>query len=164
MFRRPPRRQTSVGESGAVAAASPESGDDLRDLLAEVETAALSVLADHGLPGVPGHYRQTPGSDEWEHLGDDLSPTEKWALLDQRPSDRYASLEQIGARSSIAEVRYASGLLSACKGLRLRLDEGMTLSAQDVADAIRLGVAWRRLGENDASLRSPLRFHSLGQD
>ncbi|MNF18069.1 hypothetical protein D3C80_2219470 [compost metagenome] len=47
--------------------------------------------------------------------------------------------------------------MSACQGLRLRLETGMALSAQDLADAIRLGAAWRRLTEG-AQSRSDLIF------
>jgi len=168
VFRRPSRRQTAIEEGGAVAALSqsPEAGDDLRGLLTQVEATALGVYALHGLPSIAGHYRKSPGSEQWDHLGHALSPSEKWALLDQHPAEPgwlYASLEQIGARSPIADVRFASGLLSACQGLRLRLDEGVTLNAQDVADAIRLGAAWRRLTENDCP-RTSLRFHRPDQD
>lgn len=133
---------------------SPEASEDLRRLLDEVDAAAQAVYAIHHLPGAPGHYRQPVGAETWEHLAAYLSPAEKWALLDQDPTDqgwRYASLEQIGAQSAFADVRYASGLLSACRGLRSRLDGGMALSAQDVADAIRLGAAWRRLADGDQS-------------
>ncbi len=169
MFRRPPRRQASVEEGGAVAASSQpsEARDDLRGLLDQVEATALGVFALHGLPSASGHYRQPPGSERWEHLAHALTPAEKWALLDENPTDqgwRYASLEQIGARSTIADVRHASGLLSACRGLRLRLDESTAPSPQDVADAIRLGVTWRRLAESGSSARTPLQFHSPDQD
>ena len=143
----------------------PEADDDLRRMLGEVETAALAVYAFHGLPHAPGHYRQAPGAETWEHLAVALSPAEKWALLEQHPASqgwRYASLEQIGARSDIPDVRYASGLLSACQGLRQRLDEGMALSAQDVADAIRLGAAWRRLADASQT-RTPLKFQNPDQ-
>ena len=164
MFRRPSRRQASVEKIVDDRVASPPSSDangNLRALLDEVDATALAVYAVHDLPSTPGHYRRSPDGAAWEHLGAALSPAEKWAMLEEHPTDqgwRYASLEQIGARSDIAAVRYASGLLSACQGLRLRLDEGMAISAQDVADAIRLGAAWRRLMADTGPGRSHLKF------
>ncbi|MFK0298059.1 hypothetical protein ACIQTU_02455 [Brevundimonas sp. NPDC090276] len=163
MFLRPPRSRPAVEEAHGDAASpllTPEESDDLRALLDEVDAAALAVYALHDLPSAPGHYRQAPDSGAWEHLGGALSPAEKWDLLNQHPINhgwRYASLERLGARSTIPDVRYASGLLAACQGLRLRLDTHMALSSQDLADAIRLGAAWRRLTEGVRS-RSDLTF------
>ena len=163
MFRRPPRPRRAVEEADSNPVGpslTPDTSDDLRVLLDEVDAAARAVYALHGLPSIPGHYRQAPESDAWEPLGAALSPAEKWTLLDQHPLNqgwRYASLEQLGQRSTIPDVRYASALMSACQGLRLRLETGMALSAQDLADAIRLGAAWRRLTEAGQS-RSDLIF------
>lgn len=162
MFGRSPRRQ-AVEETRAAAADSlATTTADLRALLDEVSAAALTVYALHGLPCAPGHYRQPPGTADWEHLGDALSAEEKWALLDRGPAGqgwRYASLEQIGARAVVADVRYASGLLSACQGLRQRLKDGTPLSPQDLADAVRLGATWRRLTDA-VQTRSDLRFQA----
>ncbi|HUH09023.1 MAG TPA: hypothetical protein VLZ73_00595 [Brevundimonas sp.] len=169
MFRRPSRRRHAAEEARIdIDRSSPPSAatDDLHPLLDEIESAALAVYALHGLPHAPGHYRQAPGTDAWEHLGHSLSPADKWTLLNQRPADqgwRYASLEQIGGRSPLGAVRHASGLLAACQGLRQRLNENTPLSAQDVADAIRLGAVWRRL--LDASQpRSHLQFLAPDED
>lgn len=162
MFRRPPRPQHAVEETNRDASRllAPEASSDLRALLDEVDAAALDVYALHGLPSAPGHYRQARDGGAWVHLGGALSPGEKWELLNQHPVNqgwRYASLELLGSRSTIPDVRYASALLSACQGLRLRLDTHMAPSPQDLADAIRLGAAWRRLTESVQS-RSDLTF------
>lgn len=144
----------------SLASDAGEDGETLRALLDRVDAAALAVYAFHQLPSRPGHYRQAPGLGTWEHLGNDLTPAQKWALMDVGPTEqgwRYSSLEQLGARSPVADVRYASSLLAACQGLRQRLDEGAPLTAQDVADAIQLGAAWRRLSEVNQT-RSHLKF------
>jgi hypothetical protein len=47
-------------------------------------------------------------------------------------------------------------VLAACRGLRQRLTDAEPITPQDLADAIRLGAAWRRLDAENAA--SPLLF------
>ena len=97
-------------------------------------------------------------------LVDLMSPAEKWALIDASPEGgrwRYAAYEDLGARSAVPAVRQASALLAACQGLRQRLADRAVISAQDLADSIRLGEAWRRLVEeaaHDDASYPPLKF------
>lgn len=82
-------------------------------------------------------------------------------MIQAAPSEegwRFASLDGIGARSTIPEIRHASAVLAACRGLRQRLTDAEPITPQDLADAIRLG-AWRRLDAESAA--SPLLFQPL---
>src|SRR5690606_6724502 len=56
------------------------------------------------------------------------------------------------------EGRRAAAVLAACAGLRQRLTEAEPISPQDLADAIRLGAAWRHLDAE--SVASPLLFQA----
>lgn len=138
--------------------------DDLLSLLQAIETAAGEVYGRHGLPQRPGHYRRPAEGGAWEPLGDTLSPAEKWALINTAPGVgrwRYAAYEALGAHADSAAVRQASALLAACQGLRQRLADRAIISAQDLADSIRLGEAWRRLVEENGhgdTPAPPLRF------
>lgn len=131
-----------------------EGADDLLAQIETIEAAAAEIYARHGLPDQLGYYRRRSHETTWERLTDGLSPEEKWRMVQDAPPDlgwRYASLAQIGAGSAFTEVRHASAILSACHGLRLRLTERLTISPQDLADAIRLGVSWRLLSETAAA-------------
>ena len=138
--------------------------DGVESLLAEVaaiEAAACEVYGRHGLPAQPGQYRRRGDDGVWERLSDRLSPAEKWALIQTAPPEegwRFASLDGLGARSSVPEVRRAAAVLAACAGLRQRLTEAEPISPQDLADAIRLGAAWRHLDVE--SVASPLLFQA----
>lgn len=136
--------------------------DDLRALLQGIEQAALGLYARHGLPTAPGHYRSRAPDVEWEALGTHLSAADRWAMINDSAESgwRYASLEGLGARSEHADARQASAILSACNGLRQRL-AGRTITAQDLADSIRLGAAWLSLDAAAASApgsNTPLAF------
>lgn len=122
---------------------------DLLALLQAIETAAGRVYGRNGLPQQPGHYRRPADGGGWERLADALTPAEKWALVSAPDSGhwRYCAYEALGEHSDIPAVRHASALLAACQGLRQRLSEHSAISAQDLADSIRLGEAWRRLVE-----------------
>ncbi|AYG94311.1 hypothetical protein D8I30_03255 [Brevundimonas naejangsanensis] len=143
---------------------SPDEGvDSLLVEIAAMEAAAAGVYGRHGLPDQPGQYRQRGREGAWEKVADDLTPAEKWAMIEAAPPKegwRFASLEHLGARSRIAEVRQAAALLTACRGLRARLTEEAPISPQDLADAIRLGASWRRLSNPGAPLDAagPLLF------
>lgn len=129
------------------------STTDLLCLLQMIEETAGQVYGRHGLPQRPGHYRRPADGDAWEPLGDALTPAEKWALIERSPNGdrwRYSTYEGLGAHSDIAIVRQASAILAACQGLRQRLTEHTVISAQDLADSIRLGEAWRRLSQGQA--------------
>lgn len=144
--------------------APPDAPDGIDDLLAEltiVEAAARQVYTRHGLPDQPGHYRRTGEDATWEKIADRLSPTEKWALMEAAPAQagwRFSSLEGIGARSDVAEVRRAAALLEACRGLRQRLTGDALISPRDLVDAIRLGAAWRQLSGHEPTHPMALRL------
>ncbi|WP_436356209.1 hypothetical protein [Brevundimonas sp. CEF1] len=137
---------------------------DLLSLLQAIEETAGQVYGRHGLPQRPGHYRRPADSEAWEPLGDALTPSEKWALINESPDGgrwRYSAYEDLGAHSDIAIVRQASAILAACQGLRQRLTEHSFISAQDLADSIRLGEAWHSLVEeasHDNAPSPPLKF------
>lgn len=157
-FDAPPAGMTSERSEAAT------STTDLLSLLQTIEAAAGAVYGRHGLPQRPGHYRRPADGGAWELLGEALSPAEKWALIDASPEDRrwrYAAYEVLGARSAVPAVCQASALLAACQGLRQRLADRAVISAQDLADSIRLGEAWRRLVEeaaHDDASYPPLKF------
>lgn len=166
MFGRFGRRRFDAPSAG-MTSERPEaetSPDDLLSLLQAIEAAAGAVYGRHGLPQRPGHYRRPADGGSWELLGEALSPAEKWALIDASPEGdrwRYAGYEVLGARSDIPAVRQASALLAASQGLRQRLTDRAVISAQDLADSIRLGEAWRRLVEeaaHDDASHPPLKF------
>ena len=144
--------------------AQPEPPEGIDDLLAEltvVEAAARQIYARHGLPDQPGHYRRAGEDAAWDKIADRLTPTEKWAIMETAPAQagwRFSSLEGIGARSEVAEVRRAAALLEACRGLRQRLTGDAPITPQDLVDAIRLGAAWRQLSghEPTRSMALPL--------
>lgn len=117
----------------------------------------MRVYGRHGLPQQPGHYRRPAEGGAWEPLGGQLSPAEKWSLINSLDGTRwrYAAHEALGATSDVAVVRQASAILAACQGLRQRLVEQTLISHQDLADAIRLGDAWRRLDEDNDDAPSP---------
>ncbi|WP_278069849.1 hypothetical protein [Brevundimonas sanguinis] len=161
--------------SPAKVAIEPRSADadasrDLLEQIAGLERAAATVYARHGLPDQPGQYRRKGDAGSWERLSETMSPADKWSLVQSAPAGegwRFASLSGLGARSDIAEVRQAAAILSACQGLRQRLTAQTPISPQDLADAIRLGAAWRRLGqraEDSNDTTPPLRFLPDGPD
>lgn len=141
MFGRRPRSETSPVERPDGPA--DEAAADLLALLDAIEGSALDAYARHGLPTAPGHYRRRAEHDPWEPLGAQLSAADRWALINAEGGWRYASREALGARESQVEARRASAMLSACRGLRLRLEGQAAVTAQDLADSIRLGAAWR---------------------
>lgn len=122
--------------------------------VAAIEAAAMAVYALHGLPDQPGHYQRRERNAPWERLEDELTPAQRWALIETTPQAegrRFASHVDLGADASEPEVRRASAVLAACRGLRQTLNDGAGFSAQDLADAIRLGAAWRRLEDEAAA-------------
>lgn len=155
------RRRDDRGDEQA-AVPSDALSDGVDSLLAEItaiEAAACDVYGRHGLPAQPGQYRRQGETGAWEKLADQLTPAEKWSMIQAAPPEegwRFASLDGIGARSTIPEIRHASAVLAACRGLRQRLTDAEPITPQDLADAIRLGAAWRRLDAESAA--SPLLF------
>lgn len=142
MFRRPRRPSApAIGRDDGRAETS--GGDDLLTLLTAIEQSALDIYARHGLPRAPGHYRRRREDEAWELLGEDMDVAARWAMVDVGDGWRYASLEALGAHAAQVEVRQASAMLSACKGLRQRLAGRAPVTPQDLADSIRLGAAWR---------------------
>jgi len=109
---------------------------DLPARLDAIEAAALAVYAAHGLPAAPGHYRKGPRAKGWTFLGADIPPEERWAMVLARPPEkgwRHGTLEAIGSRDRAPAVQAASRALAACRGLRVQLSAGETVSADDVA-------------------------------
>lgn len=159
MFRRrpppPPRPSDEVGRTDQAGV------DDLLALLQAIEQTALDLYARRGLPTGAGHYRARGSDGEWEALGAFLSAADRWAMINDSAERgwRYASREAIGARSDHADVRHAAAILSACAGLRQRVG-GRPITAQDLADSIRLGAAWRtfELSASTAAPAEPLAF------
>lgn len=163
------RRRDDRADSRAAAAERPgvtpaEGVDSLLVELVHMEAAAAEVYGRHGLPDQPGQYRRRGEAGAWEKVADRLTPAEKWAMIEAAPREegwRFASLEHLGVRSDIPEVRQAAAVLAACRGLRQRLTAEAPISPQDLADAIRLGASWRRLSDAHAPLTAapgPLLF------
>ena len=131
-------------------------GEDLEGLLQAIEESALRLYAKHGLPTVSGHYRSRGPDEAWVALGAQLSAAERWTMIHESADGewRYATLEAIGARSEHPEVRQASAILCACSGLRQRMSSH-TAIAQDLADSIRLGAAWRAFEATPVAADAP---------
>lgn len=145
---------------------SPADGDDasieneLRALIAEVEATALAVYRRYGLPDRPGQYARDPRAKAWNWLAESLRPEEKWARLESHPTGtgwRYGDLIRVGQEADAVEARMASGVLAACEGLKARIESGRTPTFQDLADALRLGEAWRRMAEVPPPPKAPRR-------
>ena len=124
----------------------PPEDDPLSLLLAEIQAGALAVYDRHGLPTRLGHYVRDPADGEWRFIAERLSPTRRFELMLEHPPEegwRFARLEDLGARHrDHPEVEVASELLNAVSRLR---QNRASASADDLAEAIRLGQAWRAL-------------------
>ena len=124
---------------------SPED-DALSRLLGEIQAGALAVYDRHGLPTRLGHYVCDPADGEWRFIAERLSPARRFELMLEHPPEqgwRFARLEDLGARHrDHPEVEVASELLNAVSRLR---QNRASASADDLAEAIRLGQAWRAL-------------------
>jgi hypothetical protein len=132
---------------------SPEvaGSDDLARLLDMIEALAARIYADHGLPAEPGHYRRTDEGDDWSLVSRNLSPAEKFDLiLAAKDQDRvrYAAYDRIGAQHDSPLVRKAAALVAASRGLRHRLEIQAPITAQTLADAVRLGGLYQVLATN----------------
>ncbi|WP_409019877.1 hypothetical protein [Brevundimonas vesicularis] len=130
-------------------APAPRTGaEDLAGLLAAIEALTVHLYAAHGLPHVPGHYRRADDEGEWELVSQTLTPAEKFDLVLQKPGQarwRYAAFDSLGARHEVPEVRKASALMAACRGIRHRIETGAPLTAQTLADAMRMGASYQNL-------------------
>ncbi|MGX1692677.1 hypothetical protein [Brevundimonas naejangsanensis] len=118
-----------------------------------IEAAALEIYVRHDLPGEIGHYQRADRQTPWEKLEETLTPEQRWAMVQAAPESegrRFASSADLGVDSPVPEVRRAAAVLAACRGLRQRLAEAAGFTAQDLADAIQLGAAARRLEDDDA--------------
>lgn len=155
------RRATAVPSPDNPAAGEGAStAHELLALIAEVEATALAVYRRQGLPDRPGQYARGPRAKSWSWLADSLTPEEKWARLESHPTGtgwRYGDLIRVGQEAEAAEARMASGVLAACKGLKARIESGRTPTFQDLADALRLGEAWRRMAEVPPPPKAPRR-------
>lgn len=127
--------------------------DALDGLLAEIEQAALSIYARHGLPTTPGDYRRGPGEDGWVFLAERLTPDQKFTLALEHPREagwRFAARNDLGAGdSNIPELVQASAALSGCAWLRARRGAA---AAETLAAALRLGALWRDMTHAQALL------------
>lgn len=118
--------------------------DGLSEQIQTVESAALEIYRRAGLPTAAGSYVQRGPQASWERLADNLTPTEKWDLLNSAPEGagwRFVDRASLGRTSEDPDVRRASALLVTCAGLKARLSGELPTSAQDVADALQLGAA-----------------------
>ena len=124
----------------------PPEDDALSLLLGEIQAGALAVYDRHGLPTRLGHYVFDPADGEWRFIAERLSPARRFELMLEHPPEqswRFARLEDLGARHrDHPEVEVASELLNAVSRLR---QNRASASADDLAEAIRLGQAWRAL-------------------
>ncbi len=122
----------------------PQLPEGLEDDIRSVELAALEIYSRHGLPTQAGGYAQRGLDAPWEKLADDLTPQEKWTLMEEAPEGanwRFVERSGIGRTHPEVIVRRASALLAACEGLRARLTGRLPTTAQDVVDALQLGAA-----------------------
>ena len=133
----------------------PPEDDALSLLLAEIQAGALAVYDRHGLPTRLGHYVRDPADGEWRFIAERLSPTRRFELMLEHPPEegwRFARLEDLGARHrDHPEVEVASELLNAVSRLR---QNRASASADDLAEAIRLGQAWRALNAPSPELET----------
>ena len=109
-----------------------------------VEEAALDIYQRYGLPVEAGNYLRKGPQANWKRLPDDLTPEDKWRMLDEAPQGagwKFVTRASIGRHSEVEEVRKASTLLMACESLRSRLEGKSPVSHTDIADALNLGTA-----------------------
>ena len=108
--------------------------------LAAIEAAALRVYAAHGLPTTPGHYRRGPRARAWTFLGSDLTPSDRFQLVLERPPEkgwRYGTLDRLGADAADVDLANAARSLGLCRTLRERraageIDDAVLLAALDL--------------------------------
>lgn len=121
--------------------------DALSLRLDRIETLALAVYAEYGLPTRRGHYRKGPRAAHWRWVAERLSAEERFALVLARPPEkgwRHGALEDIGAHETRKpRLVEAARLLAGVAALRRRLREGAM--AEDIAAALTLGDDWRAL-------------------
>ena len=149
LFGRRPRQavvETGVDPFAEAERATPQP-DALSLMLDRIETTALAVYAEHGLPTRRGHYRKGPRAARWSWVAERLSAEERFALVLARPPEkgwRHGSLEDIGAHETRKpRLVEAARLLAGVTALRRRLREGAV--AEDVATALALGEGWQAL-------------------
>lgn len=134
-----------------------EPPEGLARALAEIEAGALDVYAAAGLPTAPGHYRRNPNAPDWTFIAARLSPDERFALALTHPAEegwRFARLQDLGTRSTRADVRAASRLLNEIDEMRMAR-RGL-LNDDHLLLAMELGGAWRALRDARAVKASRL--------
>ena len=123
--------------------------DALSLMLDRIETTALAVYAEHGLPTRRGHYRKGPRAAQWRWVAERLTPEERFTLVLAKPPEkgwRHGALEDIGAQETRKpRLVEAARLLAGVTVLRRRLREGAL--AEDIAAALALGRDWRALDD-----------------
>lgn len=136
-----------AGPSQAVAPIEEKTLDWPEDLPMQIQTveeASLEIYRRHGLPTANGSYYAKGPDAPWAPLPADLTPEDKWTLLQRAPEGqgwRFGERASLGRRSPIEEVRRASTLLQTCDSLRRKLDGKEAVTQSDIADAILLGTA-----------------------
>jgi hypothetical protein len=131
--------------------------DALDPLLDEIETVALSVYEAHGLPTDRGHYARSPRTKIWKFIAEDLTPEERFALVQANPPERgwrFGQLGDLGRLSQNPDLKAAAELLDGAA--RLRVLRRRPVTPDDLAEVVRLGAAWSAVREVQVIRASPL--------
>lgn len=118
--------------------------DELPRQIHAVRDASLEIYRQHGLPTASGNYRARGPEAPWERLPDDLSPSQKWALVQDAPEGagwRFTDRGGLGRHSPVEDVRQAARLLQKCDNLQRKLESNEGITASDIADAMLVGTA-----------------------
>lgn len=129
----------------------------LQAVLDQVEATALAIYVAHGLPDRSGHYARHPQSGAWAFIAEDLTPPERFALVEANPPEdgwRFGRLQDIGLHSDDASLQAAGVLLEGVAAMRSCRSGSMT--EDDLLRALRLGEAWRAVRDGQAPASSSL--------
>ena len=143
----------------------------LSALLDELEDKALAVYQRSGLPVHHGHYVRAPGARDWQFVAEILSPTERWALVQEYPPEqgwRFGTLQTLGHFEPAGDPAIgASDVLTECQALRDSREAHHEAMMMMLERAIRLGMTGADLRRGNGSLRffppSPAASHGEGQ-
>jgi len=139
------------------AVALPEG---LGEQIEAAQNLALEIYRQHGLPTEDGSYVRRGPHAQWEKLPDNLTPTEKWELLNEAPIKagwRFVVRAGIGRHSEFEDVQRAAYLLTACDGLADKLKGHSPTTPQDVVEAMQLAsaTAWLNRASAISAASSP---------
>lgn len=146
--------------------------DELPRQIHTVRNASLEIYRQHGLPTERGNYRRRGPSSTWERLSDDLSPSEKWDLVQAAPKAagwRFSDRSGLGRHSPVEDVRQAASLLQKCDNLHRKLETNEEITSSDIADAMLIGTAsgfllQARASKATGTAHSPLMFTLVPED